>query len=248
MKHDLISEGWKPMSNGDKEMNDDQVCKKQRTTSNSALVKRVSRKGVFTGDELSGLFNLELYTDIALRLFYVCCLTGALRTGEARGLRVKQVLFDRGALVIDGSVKNDGTRTDYSRQGTEAHPKFRIVPLPDTTLNLLREYLAERRVSGDDFIFKGQKEADKPVTACYVQDNLKRIMKKAGIEPNGRKLMVQSLRFTYITFIRQAVPVDTAMKPVVHRTLMTDYYNKRLAGEPLSGPVKADAAAANLFS
>jgi integrase len=171
------------MSNNDKEINDNPAGKKQTVTNHSTPVKKAGRTDIFTGDELTRLFNPKLYTDKALHLFYLCCLTGALRTGEARGLRVKQILFERKALVIDGFVKRDGIPADYTRQGTEEHPKFRIVPLPDITLNLLSEHPAERRVSEDDFIFKGQKEPDKPISAWYVQGSLKRIMKKAGIEP-----------------------------------------------------------------
>jgi integrase len=192
------------------------------------LASKKQRTDIFTEDELTGLLNPELYTDKALYLYYVCCLTGALRTGEARGLRVKQILFDRETLVVDGFVKRDGIRADYTKQGTRGQPKFRMVPLPDITLNLLREHLAERRVSEDGFIFMGHTKANKPITAWYVQDNLKRIMKKAGVEPNGRKLTVQSFRFTSILVMRKIVPVDTVMKPVIHRNIrMTDYYHKR---------------------
>jgi integrase len=219
MKHEPFLEGWTFMSNGDRETNDNLEDSKRRAASRGTLIRKTGRTGIFTEDELTRLFNPELYMDKALRLFYVCCLTGALRTGEARGLRVKQILFDREALIVDGFVRSDGTRTDYTRLRPEEHPKFRIVPLPDITLNLLREHLSERRVSENGFIFRGQKEPDKPVTAGYVQDNLKHIMKKAGIEPNGRKLMVQSFRFTAIMIIRQIIPADTAMKPVVHRNI-----------------------------
>jgi integrase len=113
----------------------------------------------------------------------------------------------------------------------------------------LREFLAERRVSEDGFIFTRQKEPDKPVAARYVNDNLKRIIEKAGIEPDGRKITVQSFRFTYITFIQPLLSADTVMKPVVHRNIrMTDYYNKRLIGGPLSKFAGMDTAPDNLLS
>jgi integrase len=228
------------MSNGNKETNNNPKGKKQRAVSHGTLVKRTD---IFTGDELTRLFNPELYTDKALRLYYLCCLTGALRMGEARGLRAKQILFDRKTFVIDGFAKSNGTWVAYAKQGMATHPKFRIVPLPDIALDLLREHLAERRVSEDGFIFTGQKEPDKPITARYVQDNLKRIMKKAGIEPNGRKLIAQSFRFTVIMLLRQIVSVDTVMKPAIHRNIkITDYCHNRLIGEPLPGLAEADAA------
>jgi integrase len=168
--------------------------------------------------------------------------------GEARGLRPKQILFDRKALIVDGFVKADGTRTNYNKKGTEEHPKLRIVPLPDITLSLLKEHIAEHGVAEDDFIFKGQKEPEKPITAFYVHDNLKRIMEKAGIEINGRRLIVHSFRFTYVTFMRRELPAETVMKLVGHTTIgMTEYYNKRLIDETLSGLAGADTAIAKLI-
>jgi integrase len=168
--------------------------------------------------------------------------------GEARALRPKQILFDRKALIVDGFVKGDGTRTNYNKKGTEEHPKFRIVPLPDVTLNLLKEHIEEHQVAQDDFIFKGQKEPEKPITAFYVHDNLPRIMEKAGIEISGRRLIVHSFRFTYVTFMRRELPAVTVMKLVGHTTIgMTEYYNKRIIDETLSGLAGADTAVAKLI-
>jgi integrase len=209
--------------------------------------KKSKKADIFTAEELPKFFNPDLYQDKALHLFYLCCLSGGLRMGEARGLRPKQILFDRKALIVDGFVKGDGTRTKYNKKGTEEHPKLRIVPLPDITLNLLKEHIEEHGVAEDDFIFKGRKEPDKPMTAFYVHDNFKRIMEKAGIEVNGRRLIVHSFRFTYVTFMRREPPAETVMKLVGHTTIgMTEYYNKRLIDETLSGLAGADTAIAKL--
>jgi integrase len=230
-------------------MNDYPNYRKQRITNHGAPVKKTGKTDIFTLDEINRLINPELYTDKVLRLYYSCCLLGDVRAGEVRGLRPKQILFDREALIVDGFVKNDGTRIEYHRQGTNINPKFRMVPLPDITLNLLREHLAEHPVSEDGFIFTGWKEPDKPIAARYANDSLKRIMKKAGIEPDGRKLTVQSFRLTYIMFIQSLLSANTAMKPAVHRTIrMTDYYEKKPAGEPAPGIAGADSVAANLLS
>jgi integrase len=208
-----------------------------------------SKKGdIFTSEELTKLFNPELYDDKALYLFYLCCLSGGLRMGEARGLRPKQILFDRKALIVDGFVKGDGTRTNYNKKGTEEHPKLRIVPLPDITLNLLKEHIAEKGIVEDDFIFKGQKEPDKPITAFYVHSNLKRIMKKAEIKVDKRRLIVHSFRFTYVTYMRRELPAETVMKLVGHTTIgMTEYYNKRIIDESLAGLTGADTAVQQLL-
>jgi integrase len=101
----------------------------------------------------------------------------------------------------------------------------------------------------DDFIFKGQKEPDKPITAFYVHDNLKRIMEKAEIKVDKRRLIVHSFRFTYVTFMRWELPAETVMKLVGHTTIgMTEYYNKRIIDESLAGLTGADTAVAKLLT
>jgi integrase len=212
------------------------------------FAKKTKKGDIFTSEELTKLFNLELYRDKELHLFYLCCLSGGLRMGEARGLRPKQILFDKKALIVDGFIKGDGTRTNYNKKGTEEHPKLRIVPLPDITLNLLKEHIMEKGIVEDGFIFKGQKEPDKPITAFYVHDNLKRIMEKAEIKVNKRRLIVHSFRFTYVTFMRRELPAETVMKLVGHTTIgMTEYYNKRIIDESLAGLTGADTAVQQLL-
>jgi integrase len=172
------------------------------------FAKKTKKGDIFTSEELSKLFNPEIYADKGLYLFYLYCLSGGLRMGEARATRPQQILFDKKALIVDGFAKVDRTRAKYNKKGTEEHPKLRIVPLPDVTLNLLKEHIEERQIAQDDFIFKGQKLPDKPITAFYVHDNLKRIMEKAGIEINGRR----------------ELPAETVMKLVGHTTIgMTEY-------------------------
>jgi integrase len=213
------------------------------------FAQNVKKADIFTSEELTKLFNPDLYKDKGLHLFYLCCLSGGLRMGEARGLRPKQILFDKKALIVDGFVKPNGVRTNYNKKGTEEHPKLRIVPLPDITLNLLKGHIEEKGIVLDDFIFKGRKEPDRPITAFYVHDNLERLIEKAEIEKNGRKLIVHSFRFTYVTFMRRELPAETVMKLVGHTTVgMTEYYNKRIIDESLSGLTGADTAVQKLLT
>jgi integrase len=214
-----------------------------------AFIKKSKKGDIFTPEELTKLFNPDLYEDKALYLFYLCCLSGGLRMGEARGLHPKQILFDKKALIIDGFVKQDGTRTNYNKKGTEEHPKLRIVPLPDITLNLLKEHIAKNEIAEDDFIFAGRREPDKSMTEDYARKNLERIMEKSKIEINGRRLIVHSFRFTYVTYMRRELPAETVMKLVGHTTIgMTEYYNKRIIDESLAGLTGADTAVAKLLT
>jgi integrase len=75
------------------------------------------KAGIFISDELTKLFNPDLYKDRDLHLFYLCCLSGGLRMGEARGLRPKQILFDKKAFIVDGFVKSNGGRTNIRPSG-----------------------------------------------------------------------------------------------------------------------------------
>jgi integrase len=219
------------------------------TPSFPKLVKKTKMGDNFTQEELTALFNPSLYKDKALYLFFLCCLSGGLRMGEARGLRPKQILFDKKALIVDGFIKRDGTRTNYNKKGTEEHPKLRIVPLPDITLDLLRKHIEQHNVAEEDFIFKGKKEPEKPVSAYYIHGNLRRIMEKADIRINGRRLITHSFRFTYVTHMRRELPAETVMKLVGHTTIgMTEYYNKRVLDESLAGLMGADTAIAKLFA
>jgi integrase len=74
-------------------------------------------------------------------------------------------------------------------------------------------------------------------------------MEKAGIEVNGRRLIVHSFRFTYVTFMQRELPAETVMKLVGHTTIgMTEYYNKRVIDESLSSLAGADTAVAKLLT
>jgi integrase len=163
--------------------------------------------------------------------------------GEARGIRPRQILFDRKALIVDGFVKGDGRRTTYNKKGTEEHPKLRVVPFPDVTLNLLKEHIRDKGIAEGDFIFRGKQKPDKPIPEYYIYDNLRRMIEKAGIKKDGRRLIVHSFRYTYVTHMWRELPAETVMKLAGHVTVgMTEYYNKRIIDKSMSGLAGADTA------
>jgi integrase len=164
-------------------------------------------------------------------------------------MRVKQVLFDCKALIIDGFIKYDYSRAPYNKKGSEEHPKARIVPLPDITLNKLKEHIEKNKYHDEEYIFRGRRDRTRPVDSYYIEVTLRRAMAKAGIEANGRKLVVHSFRYTYVTRMRRELPADTVMKLAGHTSVgMTEYYNKKVIDTSLKQLIGADAAAANLFS
>jgi integrase len=90
-------------------------------------------------------------------MFFLLCLSGGLRLGEARGVRVKQIIFDRKVLIVDGFCKADGTRTAYNKKGSPENPKFRVVYLPDLTLGKIADWIKENSLEPDDYCFALEK-------------------------------------------------------------------------------------------
>jgi integrase len=181
---------------------------------NAATGKCPQRADIFTDEELEWFFNSKIYGDSELYLFYLCCLTAGLRPGEARGLRPKQILFDRAMLIVDGSVKKNGYRTAYNREGHRDYWKLRIVPLPDLTIGMLKEHIERKRLKDDDFIFAAQKDPSRPITEHYVRDHMECIIREAGILAQGRKMAINSFRYTFINRIRRELPTGIVMKLV----------------------------------
>jgi integrase len=210
--------------------------------------KKVKKADIFTTEELNRLLIPENFPSEETYLFFLCLLSGGMRLGEAAGMRAKQVLFESKALIIDGFLKCDYTRAPYNKKGSEEHPKARIVPLPDITLGKLKEYIDKNNFQDEDYIFRARRDRTRPVDPYYMQVTLRRAMAKAGINPDGRKLVVHSFRYTYVTRMRRELPADTVMKLAGHTTVgMTEYYNKKVIDASLKQLIGADAAAANLF-
>ncbi|MDR0524992.1 MAG: site-specific integrase, partial [Spirochaetaceae bacterium] len=224
---------------------------------------------IFTTGELKRLFVPENFPSRTLYLFFLLCLSGGLRLGETRAVRPKQILFERNALIVDGFCKEDGSRTTYNKTGSPDNPRFRIVLLPGFTTTQLAEYILENGISLEDFCFSID---GKPVKRAYAQYTFRLAMEKAGtirssveyrksdehkpggnvltssLMPDGRRLCVHSLRYTYVTRMRRELPAELVMKMVGHTKVdMTDYYTKKALEESLAGIMDAVGAVDNLF-
>jgi integrase len=189
-----------------------------------------------------------MYEDPDMYLFYLCCLTAGLRPGEARGLRPKQIQFDRKALMVDGFVKKNGVRTAYNKKRPGEYLKLRIVPLPDLTLRLLKEHIERKRLKDNDFCFTGKKDTSRPVTERSIYGYMARIIKKADIQAWDRKLTINSFRHTYAASIRRELPAGTVMKPVGRKYIgMMELYKKQDIDESLAGLAGVETAVQKLL-
>jgi integrase len=211
--------------------------------------KKARKADIFTIEEYKKLLVPGNFPSDEVYLIFRCLLSGGLRLGEVAGMRAKQVLFESKALIIDGFMRTDYTRAPYNKKGSEEHPKARIVPLPDKTIGLLKEHIEKNNFEDEDYIFRAHNDRTRPVVLGYIQDALPRAMKKAEIKHNGRKLVVHSFRYTYVTFMRRELSADIVMKLVGHTTVgQTDYYNKKIIDASLKQLIGADSAVANLFN
>jgi integrase len=222
---------------------------REKNESLRSFKKNTRKADIFTIEELRGYFNPDIYGDPELYLFYLCCLTAGLSPGEGRGLRPRQILFDREALIVDGCIGKNGTRTTYNMKAAGEYWKHRIVPLPDLTLRLLKEHIERKRLNDDDFCFTAKKDPSRPVAECYLRSHMARVIKKAGIQQQGRKLALDSFRFTYAAHLWWELPAGEVMRLVGRKTFgIMEQYNKRGIDGSLAEFIGADMTVGKLFT
>ena len=227
---------------------------------------------IFSTAELERLFNPANFSDEVFYLFFLLSLSGGLRLGEARGVRAKQIIFDKKVLIIDGFCKSDGTRTNYNKKGSPEDPKFRVVYLPDLTLEKMGAWIMARGLRDDDYCFTlkdGQpirkETAEKAFynalqSAGFIPSREPTIRNKPGAgrkkqtriklhSPDGRKLVPHSLRYTYVSRMRRELTAKELQPMTGHADEgMVDYYNRKNLDLALAAlPERGKAAADSLF-
>jgi hypothetical protein len=185
-------------------------------------------------------------------------------------VRPKQILFNRKALIVDGFCKRNGNRTTYNKKGTPDNPRLRVALLPDFTLSKIADHITKNGIMPDDFCFTidgqpiGQSHAESVFSTALVKAGItitksafkkteayqlgQRII-KSDLMPDRRKLVVHSLRYTYVTRMRRELSAEIVGKMVGHLSFeQTDYYTSKCAlDEALAGLIGADSAADNFF-
>jgi integrase len=130
----------------------------------------------------------------------------------------------------------------------------------------MREHIETNGLGPEDFCFT---QNGKPIRPEHAETVFYRALVKSGILPmpenkkiapvgrrkelstaaDGRKLVVHSLRYTYVTRMRRELSVETVMKMVGHvNPEQTDYYtSNRFLDECIAALTGAGEAADNLF-
>ena len=189
---------------------------------------RNSKKAdVLTSQELNLFFNPNIWDNeqayVAYQIIYNC----GLRISELRALKVKNFLFNEKVLLIDGFCKTDGTRTNYNKKGSDENRKLRLAPLSDKLISIVINYILKYSLNSNDYLIS--REDGRPYRKEYLENIFKRIIDKANIKRENRKLVPHSLRFTYVTQMRSRCEADQVRKIVGHTSMqMTDYYTRFL--------------------
>ena len=187
--------------------------------------KRKSKKrDCFTQEEIVRLFKPANFSDYQHYLFFLLCYTAGLRLGEIRGAKVKQVIADKSAFVVDGYLANDGTRTHYNKKGSDEKPKYRVVIIPSFVLKELLKHIKDNALSSDDYIFTRD---GKPFNRYSSDYQFKKSLEKSGIVIGERILVPHSLRYTYVTMMRYKFKPEIVQRFVGHNSIeMTEYYTR----------------------
>ena len=220
------------------------------------------KKDIFSTEELNILFNESLWMDMsrnhyskhpqfdeghkAIYLMFLCCAKCGLRISEGIAIQARQFLFDEGILVIDGFYKsNQLYRTNYNKCGSEDDKKLRVAPLPEDFAQIMRNYILQNNLSGNDYVFM---RYGKPIRKWLAEEWFRRILGMSGINAENRILTPHSLRYTYITRMRREVAGETVQKIAGHNSLaMTDHYTRAAIPEMVEAVKPAMEAANRLF-
>ena len=210
------------------------------------FARNLKKADIFTTEELKLFFNCELWSNSRDYLAFLCMASFGLRLGEVRAIQARQFIFEKNALVIDGYCKKNGERTNYNKKGSNEDKKWRVAVAPNTTVQLLNNYISLNGIRDFDFVFA--REDFTPVRGEYLEDVFERQLKKAGIDKKDRKIIPHSLRYSYVTRMRRELPAELVQKLVGHTSVeMTEYYTRAAIPEMVASLESAIPAANGLF-
>jgi integrase len=139
---------------------------------------------IFTTAELDRFFKPENFVFYQFYLFFLLCLSGGLRLGEVRAVQAKQIIFERKILIVDGFCRRDGIRTVYNKKGSPDNPKFRLVYLPELTLEKMENWIKDNAIGPEDFCFTMDR---RPIRQEMAESVFYRALQTAGFIPLPEK-------------------------------------------------------------
>jgi len=161
-------------------------------------------------DKISKVSN---HPERDLALYQLFLQTGC-RISEVSGLELSNLSFKEKYIKIKGKGN-----------------KERIIPLTDTTIDLLKEYIKVRKPTVEtDMVFLNT--YGKPLQNSSIRNNLKKYYKAAGIYRQG--LAVHSLRHTCFTLLyKRGVDIRVIKDLAGHENISTTEIYTHLTNEEL---------------
>lgn len=187
---------------------------------------KYNKADTLTEDEIQRFVKRENYANETEYMIFLLTLSAGMRISEARAFRPCQLSDTNNIVYIDGFLdKSTQERNNYCKSGSDDNPRWRVAIIPDRTAEELRNYIVKKNLKQDDLLFTH------PDGSAYRIENLEdifeRVLVSAGIEKKERKLVCHSLRYTYVTRMRQIYDAETVRKMAGHTNMKTnDYYNR----------------------
>ena len=188
----------------------------------SPLIEKEKRRGAFTAEDVTRMFSQIWSSDKAYTAAFLSAFTG-MRLGEIRALRPSR--------IHDGYIVVDSSWSDTSGIKTTKSGKARVVPITKRIHTMLRKAADGR--ADDELIFSSDGRV--PYDDRYFSGPMKEIMKRLGIDSEGRNLSFHSFRHFFNTQIVAAGISGEIVRNIVgHESVeMTDRY-LHLSGDELS--------------
>jgi integrase len=154
---------------------------------------KTKKRDILTDVEIERLKMPEFWENRKAYIAFYVAITSALRSGEIRALKHEDI-GDSVLYVRNGYNDIDGLKAPKNEE------ERKVYLLPEVKA-LLNELVKENSLSGADikFIFFSETDYKKPCSSSFLLDHLRKAIKNAGIEINGRKIDFHSCRHYVIT-------------------------------------------------
>ncbi|MCC6192820.1 MAG: site-specific integrase [Anaerolineales bacterium] len=197
-----------------------------RNVSEAVEVVSAKRRRVepLSMDQVSQL--LKVLKGDRLYPFYVLLLSTGLRKGEALALKLDSLNLQEGIVRVDKTL-NFLPGKGLVLGETKSERSRRVVALPEFTIQVLTEHLANRDVKSD-FVFCTSNGT--PFGPRNMIRHFKAVLARAGLPVTIR---IHDLRHTFVSFMLAAnVPASDVQKIAGHASFSTtvDIYGHLMAG------------------
>src|SRR6056297_293245 len=162
----------------------------------------------------------EIWRRDDLIVIYFLMISSGIRSGEARALIWKNILWDKAAILVTQAVKADQSI------GPPKTNEVRGIIVPSRTIEILQWWRGIAPFKEEnDFVFAGS-SGKIPINRDIVSKEFSKALERGKIKTDGRNLRTHSLRHTYNTIMKGVLTADMLREFTGHRSeQMTQRYD-----------------------